>query len=146
MSGELETAALASGGGWLRWKRQHADIPPGTPCANCETPLQGTYCHVCGQLAEDFHRSSWKLLVEAVESLLHLDGRLVRTMPNLIKARGEETHNTVNLTGPGDRADDDEARAEARAEIVADPDMPAAAKEAALAAIDQDWVKFSRSV
>lgn len=70
MSGELETAALASGGGWLKWKRQHADIPPGTPRANCETPLEGTCCHVCGQLAEDFHKSIWKLTVEAVESLL----------------------------------------------------------------------------
>lgn len=73
MSGELETTALASGGGWLKWKRQQADIPPGTPCANCETPLEGTYCHVCGQLAEDFHKSIWKLTVEAVESLLHPD-------------------------------------------------------------------------
>lgn len=193
MTGELETAALASGGGWLRWKRKHADVPVGTPCANCETPLQGTYCHVCGQLAEDFHRSSWKLLVEAVESLLHLDGRLVRTMPNLIRApgkltrdyldgkrawqvqpfrmflvilllvifaghwtstvsarraeaRGDHTHNTVNLTGPGGQRDDPAARAEARARIVADPDMPPAAKRAALAAIDRDWVKFSRSV
>lgn len=88
MSGELETAALASTGGWLRWKRQHADIPPGTPCANCETPLQGTYCHACGQLAEEFHKSSWKLLVEAVESLLHLDGRLFRTLPNLFRRPG----------------------------------------------------------
>jgi hypothetical protein len=196
MTGELETAALASGGGWLRWKRQHTDIPPGTPCANCETPLQGTYCHVCGQLAEDFHRSSWKLLVEAVESLLHLDGRLVRTMPNLIKApgrltreylegkrawqvqpfrmflvilllvifaghwsstvnehraeaRGDESHNTVNFTGPGDGKTPAERRADrdaARASIAADPDMPPAAKRAALAAIDQDWVKVTRSV
>jgi len=193
MTGELETAALASGGGWLRWKRQHADVPVGTPCANCETPLQGTYCHVCGQLAEDFHRSSWKLLVEAVESLLHLDGRLVRTMPNLIKApgkltrdyldgkrawqvqpfrmflvilllvifaghwtstvsaardraAGDETHNHVNF-GPAPTArDDPAARAEARAKIAADPDMPPAAKRAALAAIDQDWVKFNRTV
>ncbi len=193
MTGELETAALASGGGWLRWKRKHADVPVGTPCANCETPLQGTYCHVCGQLAEDFHRSSWKLLVEAVESLLHLDGRLIRTMPNLVRrpgqltrdylegkrawqvqpfrmflvilllvifaghwtstvstqraeARGDHTHNNVNFTGPGAQRDDPAARAEARAKIVADPDMPPAAKRAALAAIDQDWVKFSRSV
>lgn len=194
MTGELETAALASGGGWLRWKREHADIPPGTPCANCETPLIGTYCHACGQVAEDFHRSSWKLLVEAVESLLHLDGRLVKTMPNLLKhpgqltrdyldgkrawqvqpfrmflvillvvifaghwatttnarraeSRGDDTHSTVNFTGPGQAArDDPAARAEARAKIAADPDMPPAAKQAALAAIDQDWVKFSRSV
>ena len=194
MTGELETAALASGGGWLRWKREHADIPPGTPCANCETPLIGTYCHVCGQVAEDFHRSSWKLLVEAVESLLHLDGRLVKTMPNLLRrpgqltrdyldgkrawqvqpfrmflvillvvifaghwatttnarraeARGDDTHSTLGFTGPGQTArDDPAARAEARAEIVADPDMPPAAKAAALAAIDQDWAKFGRSV
>jgi hypothetical protein len=96
MSGELETAALASGGGWLRWKRQHADIPPGTPCANCATPLQGTYCHVCGQLAEDFHRSSWHLLVEAVESLLHLDGRLFNTLPNLIRRPGQLTRDYLN--------------------------------------------------
>lgn len=91
MSGELETAALASGGGWLKWKRQHADIPVGTPCANCETPLQGPHCHVCGQLAEDFHKSIWKLTVEAVESLLHLDGRLFSTLPNLIRRPGKLT-------------------------------------------------------
>jgi uncharacterized protein YceK len=91
MSGELEVAALDSGGGWLRWKRKHADIPPGTPCANCETPLEGTYCHACGQLAEDFHRSSWHLLVEAVEGLLHLDGKLFRTMPALVRRPGRLT-------------------------------------------------------
>lgn len=91
MSGELETAALDSAGGWLRWKRKHADIPVGTPCANCEVPLQGTYCYNCGQLAEDFHRNSWHLLVEAVESLLHLDGRLFKTLPNLIRRPGQLT-------------------------------------------------------
>ncbi|MDI1325374.1 MAG: DUF3667 domain-containing protein [Brevundimonas sp.] len=91
MSGELETAALASGGGWLKWKREHADIPPGTPCANCETPLAGPHCHECGQLAEDFHKSVWKLMVEAVESLLHLDGRLFSTLPGLIRRPGKLT-------------------------------------------------------
>ena len=193
MTGELETAALASGGGWLKWKREHAEIPPGTPCANCETPLEGTWCHVCGQLAEDFHKSVWKLTVEAVESLLHLDGRLFKTLPALFKrpgqltrdyldgkrawqvqpfrmflvvlllvifaghwastvnaqraeARGEETRNNVNLTGPGDRDDDPAAWAAARARIAADPDMSPAAKTAALAAIDRDWVKFNQTV
>lgn len=96
MSSELETVALASGGGWLRWKRKHADIPVGTPCANCETPLQGTYCYNCGQLAEDFHRNSWHLLVEAVESLLHLDGRLFKTLPNLIRRPGQLTRDYLN--------------------------------------------------
>lgn len=96
MSGELETAALASGGGWLKWKREHADIPPGTPCANCETPLEGTYCHVCGQLAEDFHKSIWKLTVEAVESLLHLDGRLFKTLPALFRRPGQLTRDYLD--------------------------------------------------
>ncbi|HWW11868.1 MAG TPA: DUF3667 domain-containing protein [Brevundimonas sp.] len=91
MSGELETAGLASAGGWLKWKRQHADIPPGTPCANCETPLMGPHCHECGQLAEDFHKSIWKLTVEAVESLLHLDGRLFSTLPDLLRRPGKLT-------------------------------------------------------
>jgi len=96
MSGELEAAALDSAGGWLRWKRKHADIPVGTPCANCETPLQGTYCYNCGQLAEDFHRNSWHLLVEAVESLLHLDGRLFKTLPNLLRRPGQLTRDYLN--------------------------------------------------
>ncbi len=96
MSGELEAAALDSAGGWLRWKRKHADIPVGTPCANCETPLQGTYCHTCGQLAEDFHRNSWHLLVEAVESLLHLDGKLFNTLPNLIRRPGQLTRDFLD--------------------------------------------------
>ena len=96
MSGELEAAALDSAGGWLRWKRKHADIPVGSPCANCETPLQGTYCYNCGQLAEDFHRNSWHLLVEAVESLLHLDGRLFKTLPNLIRRPGQLTRDYLD--------------------------------------------------
>ena len=96
MSGELETAALASGGGWLGWKRKHAEIPPGTPCANCATSLQGTYCHVCGQEAEDFHKSSWKLLIEAIESLLHLDGRMFSTLPNLVRRPGQLTRDYLD--------------------------------------------------
>ncbi|GAA0651936.1 DUF3667 domain-containing protein [Brevundimonas lenta] len=93
---ELETAALASAGGWLKWKRQHADIPPGTPCANCQTVLQGPHCHECGQLAEDFHKSIWKLTVEAVESLLHLDGRLFTTLPNLLRRPGQLTRDYLD--------------------------------------------------
>lgn len=96
MSGELETAALASGGGWLKWRRQHADIPPGTPCANCQTPLIGQHCHECGQLAEDFHKSVWKLMVEAVESLLHLDGRLFSTLPDLVRRPGKLTRDYLD--------------------------------------------------
>lgn len=96
MSTELETAAEASAGGWLRWRRAQADISPGTPCANCETPLIGTYCHGCGQLAEDFHKSVWKLGREALESFFHLDGRLARTVPRLLWRPGRLTRDYVD--------------------------------------------------
>ena len=68
MSQELDTAAAGSLGGFLRRKPggEHA-LPPGTPCANCATPLQGPWCHACGQLGEDFHRSTTKLLMESIE-------------------------------------------------------------------------------
>lgn len=96
MSTELETAAEASAGGWLKWRRAQADIPPGTPCANCETPLIGTYCHGCGQLAEDFHKSVWKLGREALESFFHLDGRLARTVPRLLWRPGRLTRDYID--------------------------------------------------
>ncbi|MBA3999199.1 DUF3667 domain-containing protein [Brevundimonas sp.] len=96
MTNELETAAAASAGGWLRFRRRQADIPPGTPCANCETPLVGTYCHACGQLAEDFHKSFWKLGKEALESFFHLDGRLARTLPQLILRPGRLTRDYLD--------------------------------------------------
>lgn len=96
MSNELENVAAASAGGWLRWRRSQADIPPGTPCANCGTPLAGTYCHGCGQLAEDFHKSIWKLGREALESFFHLDGRLARTLPRLLWRPGRLTRDYID--------------------------------------------------
>lgn len=90
MDRELELAGAASAGGWLRWRAHHA-IEPGTPCANCETPLQGPYCYACGQLAESFERSLWHLLVEGFESFFHFDGRFWSTLPNLALHPGRLT-------------------------------------------------------
>lgn len=96
MSTELETAAEASAGGWLRWRRRQANIAPGSPCANCRTTLVGTYCHACGQLAEDFHKSVWKLGREALESFFHFDGRLARTAPRLFFRPGRLTRDYID--------------------------------------------------
>lgn len=52
-------------------------------CRNCDAALQGPYCHVCGQSAHDHKKSIWRLTHEAVEGLFHLDGRLMRTAPDL---------------------------------------------------------------
>jgi hypothetical protein len=92
---ELEIAGVASAGGWLRWRKKHA-IAPGTPCANCETVLEGPYCHTCGQLAENFERSVVHLLAEGFESFFHVDGRLWRTLPNLAVHPGRLTRHYLD--------------------------------------------------
>jgi hypothetical protein len=82
---EIDAAQADSVADLLQRRRlgTHA-APPGTPCANCSTPLQGPWCHACGQLGEDFHRSWFHLVAESVEGLLHLDGRFWRTLPDLV--------------------------------------------------------------
>jgi len=57
--------------------------PAGSPCANCGTALLGPWCHRCGQFGDDFHRSAWHLVAEVFEGILHLDGRVWRTLPDL---------------------------------------------------------------
>jgi len=70
-------------GSFLTWRREHA-VAPGAPCANCETTLQGPWCHACGQAATETHRHAHHLVGETFESLFHADGRLWRTAPRLI--------------------------------------------------------------
>ncbi len=80
---ETDVAAAASAGGFLAWRRKHA-LPPGTGCFNCGTTLQGPWCHQCGQLGEDYHRSAFHLIGEVFEGLFHADGRLAKTLPRLV--------------------------------------------------------------
>ena len=51
-------------------------------CANCETALEGPYCHACGQRAH-LHSRLRDLFHEAIEGIAHLDGRIWRTLPVL---------------------------------------------------------------
>jgi len=83
VSHELEAAAADSVGGFFSRKPKHA-LPVGTPCPNCETPLEGPWCHQCGQKGEEFHRSIGHLAAEAFEGLTHFDGRFWTTVPDLI--------------------------------------------------------------
>ena len=78
------------GGSFLTWQRRHS-VAAGTPCCNCNTKLQGPWCHHCGQTAHDFHRSAWHLATETFESFFHADGRLWRTL-------GRLTRNPARLT------------------------------------------------
>lgn len=95
MSSELEAAAADSVGSFLRRKPKHM-LPLGSPCPNCATPLEGAWCHACGQRAEDYHRSITRLGWEAVEGFFELDGRLFRTLPRLAIDPGGLTNDYIH--------------------------------------------------
>ncbi|MBD9370663.1 DUF3667 domain-containing protein [Xanthomonas sp. XNM01] len=57
-------------------------------CANCATPLQGAYCHQCGQTAHSPVRSFAHAVEEVFESFWHLDGRIFRTLRRLLVPGG----------------------------------------------------------
>ncbi|MCR9128658.1 MAG: DUF3667 domain-containing protein [Alphaproteobacteria bacterium] len=87
------TAAEPGRGAKARASRPAAlapDAPDGV-CANCFTHLQGPVCHNCGQLADEYHRPARGLLGELVEGLFALDGRVARTIPNLLGRPGRIT-------------------------------------------------------
>jgi hypothetical protein len=67
------------------------DPSPGTAiqfCGNCETPLRGRYCPVCGQ--DSYHRvtSIHELMADFFGEFLNLDSRLARSLPPLITRPG----------------------------------------------------------
>lgn len=71
-----------------------AELEPDTPegvCANCGTALQGPVCHNCGQHADAYHRPVRGLVSEIIEGVLSLDGRVARTIPNLLFRPGRVT-------------------------------------------------------
>jgi hypothetical protein len=84
---ELEAAAADSAPHLVGGRRGPAPAP-GTRCANCGAVLEGRYCHVCGQAADTHKRSILHLIWEGIEGLLHLDGRLLRTLPDLFLRPG----------------------------------------------------------
>jgi hypothetical protein len=93
---ELDILGGASIGGWLRRHKERHLAPAGAPCANCETPLAGAYCYTCGQLAEQFERSVWRLAYEVFEDFFHFDGRLFQTMPKLALRPGRLTRDYLD--------------------------------------------------
>jgi uncharacterized protein DUF3667 len=92
----LETAGLASVGGWFRRRGKDMEVEVGAPCANCGVPLQGPWCYNCGQAGEDYHRSVFKLIGESIEGLFHADGRLWKTIPHLLYRPGRLTRDYLD--------------------------------------------------
>ena len=64
-------------------------------CANCQTPLAGSFCHGCGQRAH-LHHSLLHLGEEVLHGILHLDAKAWRTLPMLVARPGQLTRRYVD--------------------------------------------------
>jgi hypothetical protein len=92
---EIEAGASDGVAAFLRRRPRHA-LAVGAPCPNCGTPLEGPWCHACGQSSEDYHRSLPRLIAEAVGGLFELDSRVWRTMPDLFRNPARLTRNYLD--------------------------------------------------
>ena len=89
MDKDLEILTAAGVGGlFRRAKKPYEPPPPGTLCLNCGHALTGRFCAECGQPTDLHHRSILHLIWEGIESVLHVDGRLWRTLPALFVRPG----------------------------------------------------------
>lgn len=68
-------------------------------CLNCTTPLQGDFCFACGQRAH-VHRTLTAFAHDLLHGVLHLDGKVWRTLPLLAIRPGELTRRYID----GERA------------------------------------------
>jgi hypothetical protein len=57
-------------------------------CANCGTPLEGEFCHHCGQSVHSVLKPVHHMLEDGMDMFLHVDGRIVHTLPPLFLKPG----------------------------------------------------------
>lgn len=60
----------------------------GRHCANCGAPLEGEFCHECGQSVHSVLKPMHHMVEETIETVLHIDGRIVHTLPPLLLKPG----------------------------------------------------------
>ena len=93
----------ATGGMIARAVEPEAGEEPGagrsSECLNCGTALAGPHCHQCGQSAH-VHRSLHAWWHDFLHSVLHLDGKMWRTLPMLAIYPGDLTRRYID----GERA------------------------------------------
>jgi len=59
-----------------------------TTCYNCKAPLTGPFCGACGQKAQSLNPSAHDLLHDVTHEMLHVDGRIVRSVQRLLLSPG----------------------------------------------------------
>lgn len=60
----------------------------GLLCANCATPMQGEFCHECGQSIHSVLKPVHGMLEDTLDIVLHVDGRAMHTIPPLLTKPG----------------------------------------------------------
>lgn len=100
MSGELEAAGAAITAGLAArtieggsGRDGHAGA--GGACLNCATPLQGAFCHVCGQ-SSHVERKLLHVFEEFLHGIAHFDTKAWRTLPRLIGRPGTLTNEYIH--------------------------------------------------
>jgi hypothetical protein len=68
-------------------------------CLNCGTPLQGDFCHACGQHAH-VHRTLTAFFHDLLHGVLHFEGKIWNTLPLLVWKPGDLTRRYID----GERA------------------------------------------
>ena len=92
-AGALVTATLAASE--IERETAHAHKHAHGNCANCQTPLTGSFCHACGQRGH-VHRSLLHLGEEILHGLLHFDAKAWRTLPLLVARPGKLTREYID--------------------------------------------------
>ena len=64
----------------VRYEGQH--------CANCGIAMQGEFCHACGQSIHSVLKPIHGMLEDTLDIVLHVDSRVVRTLPPLLLRPG----------------------------------------------------------
>ncbi|MDQ6647314.1 MAG: DUF3667 domain-containing protein [Pseudomonadota bacterium] len=60
----------------------------GMHCANCGALMQGEFCHECGQSIHSVLKPVHGMIEETIETVLHIDGRILHTLPPLLLKPG----------------------------------------------------------
>jgi hypothetical protein len=96
-AGDVLTGAIVAGtveGNTGAVPGQAGEGATGT-CRNCGATLGGAYCSMCGQRAK-LHRSLLSLGHEIVHGILHFEGKLWRTIPELFFHPGRLTRRYID--------------------------------------------------
>lgn len=75
----------------LSRRERKANAWQGRQCENCEIPLQGPFCHQCGQPEKTPIRDLVSLSTDAFDYLFDVDSRVWRTLTSLFFAPGKLT-------------------------------------------------------